>query len=114
VTRRPRRVAATAARSGVRHGPRHCRDLVRFLSDYVDGALGRALRRSIDRHGGGCPPCRAFVRTLAATVRAVRLLPRRPLSRARRAALVAALRRARSTRPARGPAGKTRSSPGRL
>jgi anti-sigma factor RsiW len=72
-----------------------CREMVALLSDYVDGGVGRALRRTVEDHGGECPPCRAFVRTLQATVRAVRSLPREPLPARRRAALVAALRAAR-------------------
>lgn len=83
-----------------RHDRRQCRRMAAHLSDYLDGGLNASLRRAIEKHGGDCPPCRAFVRTLEATVRAVRALPRRPLAGRLRRDLVAALRRAARTRPA--------------
>jgi anti-sigma factor RsiW len=82
------------------HDRRECRRIVARLSDYLDGALNARLRRTIERHGGACPPCRAFVRTLEATVRAVRSLPRQPLTGDLRREIVAALRRASRSRPA--------------
>jgi len=79
------------------HGqhPESCRDMVEYLSDYVDGDLDAALRDMIEAHGGKCPPCRAFIRTLSATVLAVRALPREPLDPRSRRALLQALRAAR-------------------
>ncbi|MBI3447553.1 MAG: zf-HC2 domain-containing protein [Acidobacteria bacterium] len=71
--------------------------MVEFLSDYVDGELAAELRRAIDEHGGQCPPCRAFVNTLKATVEAVRRLPREPLEPKTIRSLADALRQARKT-----------------
>jgi predicted anti-sigma-YlaC factor YlaD len=74
-----------------------CRALVEHLSDYLDGETEEALRRAIEAHGGHCPPCRAFLRTLQATVRLVRDLPRaEPLPPALKRALIDALERART------------------
>jgi len=69
--------------------------MVEYLSDYVDGDLDAELRGMIEAHGGECPPCRAFIRTLSATVLAVRALPREPLDPQARRALLQALQAAR-------------------
>jgi anti-sigma factor RsiW len=76
-----------------RTGSMTCREIVERLSDHVDGEVGAELRRAIEAHGGDCPPCRAFLRTLRATVRMVRRLPREPLAPSFQKALVRALRR---------------------
>jgi anti-sigma factor RsiW len=83
-----------------RHGTdeMRCGEMVEYLSDYLDGDLDAALRRTIDEHGGQCPPCRAFIRTLQATVEAVRSLPRRRLGRGAVRSLVLALRKASVSR----------------
>lgn len=73
--------------------PMSCREMADYLSDYVDGALDASLREVIDRHGGECPPCRAFVRTLSRTVEAIRSQPREPLPDRTKAALTEALRK---------------------
>ncbi len=73
----------------------NCREMAHLLSDYVDGELDASLRNVIEAHGGECPPCRAFVRTLARTVEVVRSQPREPLSAEIRKALCEALARAR-------------------
>ena len=71
-----------------------CREMAEHLSDYIDGDLRDDLRALIDAHRGDCPPCEAFVRTLARTVDIVRAQPREPLPGARTKALAAALRKA--------------------
>ncbi len=73
----------------------NCREMAGLLSDYVDGELDASLRSIIEAHGGECPPCRAFVRTLARTVEIVRSHPREPLPPELKAALREALARAR-------------------
>jgi anti-sigma factor RsiW len=74
-----------------------CRDMVEHLSEYLDDELNAGLRRLIETHGGDCPPCRAFIATLAKTVEAVRSLPREPLPPAAKKELIDALRGARDT-----------------
>jgi predicted anti-sigma-YlaC factor YlaD len=79
--------------SSARH-PMSCREMVDYLSEYLDGELGADLRALIDGHRGDCPPCEAFIRTLAFIVEAIRADPREALSAVQKHALVEALRRA--------------------
>ena len=72
-----------------------CREMAGHLSDYLDGELQADLRALIDAHRGDCPPCEAFIRTLARTVEAVRARPREPLPAALKQSLAASLRRVR-------------------
>jgi predicted anti-sigma-YlaC factor YlaD len=69
-----------------------CREMAGYLSDYLDGELRESLRRVIEAHGGECPPCRAFVRTLARAVEALRAQPRASLPAALRRRLAGALK----------------------
>ena len=73
----------------------NCRDMVDYLSDYLDGELDASIRMTIETHNGECPPCRAFVKTLRRTVEMVRASPCEPLPPALRQALYDALRKAR-------------------
>ena len=73
-----------------------CREMADHLSDYLDGDLAASLTALIDAHRGECPPCEAFIRTLARSVEVVRAQPREPLSPALRNRLLEALRQARS------------------
>jgi predicted anti-sigma-YlaC factor YlaD len=70
-----------------------CWEMVEFLSDYVDGDLDTAMKETIRDHGGRCPPCRNFIRTLEFTVKAVQELPRESLSDSARRALLQALKK---------------------
>ena len=45
-----------------------CRELVDFLSAYLDGGLSSGQRTRFDAHLSACPECSAYVRTYAATV----------------------------------------------
>lgn len=72
-----------------------CREMAASLSDYLDGELQADLRSLIDAHRGECPPCEAFIRTLARTVEAVRAQPREPLSDGLKKSLADSLRRVR-------------------
>lgn len=71
-----------------------CREMADLLSDYLEGAVGADLRALIDDHRGDCPPCEAFIRTLAHIVETVRSQPRARLSAVQKRALVKALREA--------------------
>lgn len=46
----------------------HCRALLDFLSDYVDGTLEDQLCAEIERHMSGCENCTVVVDTLKKTV----------------------------------------------
>jgi len=69
-----------------------CRDMVEYLSEYLDGELDASLQEIIDKHRGNCPPCQAFIRTLSRTVEAVRSQPSEPLPEELKQALVRAIR----------------------
>lgn len=53
-----------------------CRDIRMAASDYIDGDLGKTQVERIRAHLGGCVACRAFVDTLAETVRLLRTMKR--------------------------------------
>jgi len=82
-------------------GNSSCREMAEWVSDYLEGDLAASLREMIDRHRGDCPPCEAFVRTLAKTVELLRARPQEPLSPERVRALAEALRRAAFPPPSR-------------
>jgi anti-sigma factor RsiW len=69
--------------------------MAQYLSDYLDGELEASLRQILERHGGECPPCAAFVRTLSRTVEAIRHQPREPLPPALEQRLTQALKHAK-------------------
>jgi predicted anti-sigma-YlaC factor YlaD len=73
-----------------RHGL-SCREMAEVISQYIDGDLRKDLRALIESHRGDCPPCEAFIRTLARTVEVIRAQPREPLSPERKRALVESL-----------------------
>ena len=42
--------------------------VMRLSSEYLDGELKAGRAEMVERHAGVCPPCRAFLNTLRATV----------------------------------------------
>ncbi|MEZ0396102.1 MAG: zf-HC2 domain-containing protein [Anaerolineales bacterium] len=50
------------------HEHAKCRELLGFLSDYVDGTLGEQLCQEIERHMRECQNCRVVVDTLRKTI----------------------------------------------
>ena len=71
-----------------------CREMAEHISDYLDGDQAASLHALIDAHRGECPPCEAFIKTLARTVELVRSQPCEPLPADVKNALLEALRRA--------------------
>ena len=72
-----------------------------MLSEYLDGQLPAKNCRELERHLRGCRPCIAYLESLQTTVEACRKFkaPRPPaLSKQVKAALVAAVQRAREKR----------------
>lgn len=55
-----------------------CRDLLRSLSDYVDGELDEALCAAIEQHMAECDNCRIVVDTLRKTVTLYHALSQEP------------------------------------
>ena len=54
-----------------RHGGRQCKEIFARLSEYLDHELPQDLCERIEGHMDGCPPCQAFLESLARTVRLV-------------------------------------------
>jgi len=46
-----------------------CREVLDFLSDYLDDALGADERAAFDRHLALCPPCVAYLEGFRETIR---------------------------------------------
>ena len=59
------------------HG--ECRELLKDLSDYVDGDLDETLCLVIEHHMAECDNCRVVVDTLRKTVLLYRALPPEPM-----------------------------------
>ena len=57
------------------HDHSACRQMLKDLSDFVDGDLDEALCREIERHMSECENCRVVVDTLRKTVVMVHCLP---------------------------------------
>jgi predicted anti-sigma-YlaC factor YlaD len=45
-----------------------CKDMMKDLSDYVDGTAEQALCAELEQHMQDCPDCRIFVDTLQKTI----------------------------------------------
>ena len=45
-----------------------CNDMLKLLSDYIDGQIDPALCQELQKHLEGCDPCRLVVDSLRKTV----------------------------------------------
>ena len=63
------------------HNHKHgeCRELLKDLSDYVDGDLDETLCLEIEHHMAECDNCRVVVDTLRRTVELYHTLPPEPM-----------------------------------
>ena len=63
------------------HSHKHgeCRELLKDLSDYVDGDLDETLCLEIEQHMAECDNCRVVVDTLRRTVDLYHTLPPKPM-----------------------------------
>lgn len=68
------RTGAPSARARKKPPPRpgRCKALFAELSEYLDGELPAADCDELEMHLGGCAPCQAFLKSLEATVEALR------------------------------------------
>ena len=48
-----------------------CADIVKLVTDYLEGRLTPAERRRFESHVAICPPCRAFLDQMRTTVELV-------------------------------------------
>jgi anti-sigma factor RsiW len=70
-----------------------CRAMLERMSAYLDGDLGPAECRAIERHCRGCPPCAVFVTSLRRTIGLCHEAAKRPLPNAIRRRAKARIRR---------------------
>jgi anti-sigma factor RsiW len=69
-----------------------CRQVVELVTDYLEGALPRHLRDSVERHLRACPPCVLYVEQMRTTAAALREVPVESIDPSTRAQLVSAFR----------------------
>jgi len=46
-----------------------CQEIVELVTDYIEGAMGRAERRRFERHLAGCEHCSEYLDQMRATIR---------------------------------------------
>jgi len=46
-----------------------CQEMVEMITDYLEGALPRAQRRSFEAHLAGCEHCTEYLEQIQATIR---------------------------------------------
>lgn len=71
-----------------------CEELVRSLSDYIDGALTAQARADADAHLASCPNCHLVLETTRCTILLYRAAASPALTGERRARLLVRLERA--------------------
>jgi predicted anti-sigma-YlaC factor YlaD len=75
----------------------NCYETIDRMGDALEGALAAELRGGFDEHLEECAACRNYLDQLRATVQALERLPLPAASAQRRAELIAAFHRERST-----------------
>ena len=69
-----------------------CRELVRLITDYLEGKLSVRDRRRFDRHLRGCDGCTTYVEQMRETVRVTGVVVEEALSPEARRELLAVFR----------------------
>ena len=69
-----------------------CRELVRLITDYLEGTLSVRDRRRFDRHLRGCDGCTTYVEQMRQTIRLAGTLTEQDISPAARKELLAVFR----------------------
>jgi anti-sigma factor RsiW len=69
--------AAVVSRASSQEQPRpaRCKAMFAELSNYLDEQLDDSLCEELERHLGGCEPCKAFLSSLEATIDQCRISP---------------------------------------
>jgi anti-sigma factor RsiW len=73
-----------------------CRELVRLITDYLEGTLSVRDRRRFERHLRGCDGCTTYVEQMRQTIRLSGALTEEHISPEARAELLAVFRDWRS------------------
>jgi anti-sigma factor RsiW len=58
----------------------NCHELLRYLSDYVDGEIDPQICEQIEHHVAGCTDCRTVIETLEGTIALYHALPEKRLT----------------------------------
>ena len=69
-----------------------CRELVRLITDYLEGTLSVRDRRRFDRHLRGCDGCTTYVEQMRQTIRLAGTLTEQDISPAAREELLVVFR----------------------
>jgi anti-sigma factor RsiW len=69
-----------------------CRELVELVTEYFEGGLTPSERNRFEEHVLSCPPCRAHLQQMRATIRLLGTLPEEAVSPEAEEALVDAFR----------------------
>ena len=69
-----------------------CDEVLKLLSDYIDGELDPAASRDLDRHFQDCPECLTFLHSLRQTIAITRTITFAEIPKAVRDRLHAFLR----------------------
>jgi anti-sigma factor RsiW len=83
----------------------HCQEIVELVTDYLEGALDRAMNAEVEAHLRLCDGCDTYVEQMRATIRALGTVPVETLSETAQAELL------RAFRDMRGPAAEPSGSP---
>ena len=75
-----------------------CRELVRLVTDYLEGALSPEERLRFEQHIAICPPCRAYLAQMRATLAVAGEVTEESISPEAREHLLAAFRDWRAER----------------
>jgi anti-sigma factor RsiW len=52
----------------LRHRDLVCQQVVELVTDYLEGRLGRSVRRRFEAHLAGCPHCTEYLAQMRATI----------------------------------------------
>ena len=70
-----------------------CQQAVELVTDYLEGRLGRRMRRRFERHVRGCDNCRRYLEQMRETIRLSGQIETDELDPGTRADLIALYRR---------------------
>jgi len=68
-----RQVARRAEQIPAQHRPHRCKEMFAELSSYLDDELDDSLCEELEKHMDGCEPCKAFLTSLAESIKQCRL-----------------------------------------
>lgn len=71
-----------------------CEDIVKCLSDYIDGDLPIEILEQAEKHMATCPNCTTAMRTLQETIQAYKLTGKARIAPEHRATLLCAIQEA--------------------